>query len=169
MPLFCLKFSESEIKHWADRFDDDDLLALQHVAAVRQRGYFLKAEFLDVCRWKTRRSQSRCQKNSEDFIREITSIAFSTQSEQLRIQILTLLQGVQWPTASVLLHLFHTDPYPLLDFRALWSLNCEVPTQYDFPFWQEYTKFTRQLAAEACVPMRTLDRALWQYSKENGP
>ena len=50
MPLFCLKFNASEIKHWADRFDDDDLLALQHVDAVRQRRYFLKAEFLDVCR-----------------------------------------------------------------------------------------------------------------------
>jgi hypothetical protein len=38
---------------------------------------------------------------------------------------------------------------------------------YEFSFWWEYTQFCRKLAAEAGVSMRTLDRALWQYSKEN--
>jgi hypothetical protein len=71
----------------------------------------------------------------------------------------------------VLLHFGHTDPYPILDFRALWSLGVDVPTDaygfYDFPLWRAYTNFCRDLADACGVPMRELDRALWRYSKEN--
>lgn len=82
--------------------------------------------------------------------------------------MLTLLSGVQWPTASVILHFCAAEPYPILDFRALWSLSEDVPPSgYTFPFWWSYCEATRCLAAKARVSMRVLDRALWQYSKEN--
>lgn len=77
-----------------------------------------------------------------------------------------LLDGVSWPVASVLLHFGSCDRYPILDFRALWSLRIKVPKQYDFGFWWAYTLYCRSLADEHNVSMRTLDRALWQYSKE---
>jgi hypothetical protein len=85
----------------------------------------------------------------------------------LRIEVLTLLAGVSWPTASVILHFFHREQYPILDVRALWSLQCDPPGEYDIPFWESYTSSCRSLAQKAGVSMRTLDRALWQYSKEN--
>jgi hypothetical protein len=116
--------------------------------------------------WKSPRTQPRCRANSADFIRDVTHCALNTPSERLRIEVLTLLSGVSWPTASVILHFFHRDRYPILDFRALWSLHCEVPKQYDFRFWQEFTEFCRGLAEQTGASMRTLDRALWQYSKE---
>jgi hypothetical protein len=72
--------------------------------------------------------------------------------------------AVGWPTASTILHLCHKDPYPILDFRALWSLSTEVP-DYRYPFWEAYTAFTRAMATLADVDMRTLDRALWKYSE----
>ena len=77
-----------------------------------------------------------------------------------------LLDGVNWPTASVLLHFGARDPYPILDFRALWSLQVSVPKQYGFEFWWAYSECCRVLAKKHKVSMRTLDRALWQYSKE---
>ena len=33
--------------------------------------------------------------------------------------------------------------------------------------WRGYTQFCRELGERASVYMRTLDQALWQYSKEN--
>ena len=70
--------------------------------------------------------------------------------------------------ASVILHFCHRDPYPILDFRALWSLGAEEPASgYNSDFWQQYTTTCRALAAEAACPLRTLDRALWAYSKAN--
>jgi hypothetical protein len=74
---------------------------------------------------------------------------------------------VQWPTASVILHFFHRDPYPIIDFRALWTVSMEVPGQYNFEFWWQYVVFCRDLATKSSLNMRMLDLALWQYSKEN--
>jgi len=75
--------------------------------------------------------------------------------------VLLLLNGVHWPTASVILHFCHADPYPILDVRALWSLGIDANTvPYNFEFWNEYTQFCRKLAGEAKVTMRELDRAL---------
>jgi hypothetical protein len=94
-------------------------------------------------------------------------MAFSTFNERLRIEILMLLSGVSWPMASVILHWGHPEPYPILDFRALWSLGIPQPPVYNFELWQKYTQTCRQLAQQIGVSIRTLDRALWQYSKEN--
>jgi hypothetical protein len=133
--------------------------------SVQQRGYFTKTEFLDVCRWKTSRTRPRCEENGEDFICETTRMALSATQERLRIEIPTLLDGVDWPTASVLLHFGHKDRYPILDFRALESLGLATPpTTYAFPFWWSYVTECRRLAGS--YSMRELDRALWQYSKE---
>ena len=106
-------------------------------------------------------------KNTNDYVSDITRFAFGTDCERARIESLTLLDGIGWPTASAILHLLHPDPYPILDFRALWSVSIDVPSKYSFGFWWSYVEFCRDLAADAHVDMRTLDRALWQYSKEN--
>jgi hypothetical protein len=69
-------------------------------------------------------------KISDQFVADMSAIAFSVRDQRSRIEPLTLLDGVEWPTASVILRLFHPDPYPILDFRALWSAGSEPPSQY---------------------------------------
>lgn len=133
--------------------------------AAEDRGWFGREEFLEVCYWKTPRSSRRCELNAPDFIREVTSVALSTENERLRIEVLTLLHGVSWPTASVLLHFAHRDRYPILDFRALEALGVDGRQNYSFELWWEYVKICRALADKAGVTMRTLDRAMWWWSK----
>lgn len=132
--------------------------------AYRARGYLKKNEFLTVCAWKTQRTQSRCAKNDEDFIEEVSRLVLTTQSEALKIQAWTLLFGVKWPTASVFLHFAFEDRYPILDFRALRSLGFAKPPPYTLKFWESYAATCRALAASARVSMRVLDQALWKYS-----
>ena len=166
---FSLRFPASDVELWAARFDAaQDALIEQRVAPrVRALGYLSKVDFLALARWKSPRSQPRCARNPEDYIRAVTRVALSTPNERLRIEALMLLEGVGWPTASVLLHFGHAEPYPILDVRALWSLGVRVaPDKYDFDLWWRYTECCRRLAARLNVTMRTLDRALWQYSKE---
>jgi hypothetical protein len=134
---------------------------------VRGAGFYTKPDFLELCLWKTPRTQSRCQRNDDAFIGEVTRIALGTQNERLRIEGLTLLSGVGWPTASVLLHFGHRDPYPILDFRALWSLEIPEPPEYTFEFWWKYVLVCRELSSKHNADIRTIDRALWQFSKEN--
>ena len=171
VPVFRLRFPITDVAQWAARYayaDDAEVEAIGRTA--RMRGCYTREEFLTVTRWKTPRSRSRCERNSAVFVEEVTAIALRASDERLRIGVLILLQGVEMPTASVLLHLAHPDPYPILDYRALWSLGIEKPpAACSFEFWQEYTRTCRSLAKQARVSMRTLDRALWQYSKEQQP
>ena len=164
-----LRFPLNDIVMIADRYEysvsETDLMHL--IPEVLKRRYLTKDELQRVAYWKSPRSAGHAGKNDEVYVTEVTRFALSTKSERARIQSLTLLDGVSWPTASVLLHLFHGDPYPILDFRALWSLHLEVPAHYGFGFWWPYVEFCREVATTAGVNMRTLDRALWQYSKEN--
>src|SRR5689334_22283574 len=105
-----LTFPAKQIQYWADRYQYGDDVIQEIAPEVRRRGFLTKEEFLAVCRWKSPRSQPRCQTHSPGFIREVTQVALSTSEERLRIEVLTLLDGVSWPTASVILHFFHRDP-----------------------------------------------------------
>lgn len=124
-----------------------------------------------MARWKTRgRSEWRCKLNTEADVRTATALALATQDERERVSALVGLQGVQLSTASVLLQLARPTLYPIIDYRALWSLGIdEAPAFYSFGFWWGYVHACRALATDAGVSMRGLDRALWQYSKEHQP
>jgi hypothetical protein len=167
--MFKLKFSPSRIISLADQYSypktETELLELREF--VHQTGYLTKSQLKKLCTWKAARSAGHVDKNSPEFVKEITTFALSTSDERARIESLTLLDGVAWPTASVILHLYHEKKYPILDFRALWSVGYEVPNQYSFQFWYDYAEFCREVSNEHSVDMRTLDRALWQFSKTN--
>ena len=132
--------------------------------SVLLQGCLSRDQLYKVARWKSARSAEHVLKNSDEFIREVTRFALSTANERARIEVLTVIDGVLWPTASVLLHLYHVDPYPILDFRALESVGEKVPNQYSFSFWWEYVQYCRKLALKRGIEMRELDRALWQHS-----
>lgn len=176
MSRFSLRFPEDIISFWYAEYGNaakpedariEEEIENKIIHRVRESGYLAKPDFLTICRWKTRRSQRRCASNDEEFVKAVSQVALSTSSEQLRIEIWTLLRGVEWPTASTLLHWLHPEPYPILDFRALWSLGYKKPPKYDFEFWRDYTFYCRRLAEKNNVSVRFLDRALWQYSSKN--
>jgi hypothetical protein len=168
MPQWQLRFAPEQIQELTDRYGyQTDQHVLEIGSRARDAGEFAYEDFLAVCEWKTRRSRSRCLKNTREEVAEITRIALSTPIERLRIEVLRCLHGVEWPTASVLLHLAHRDPYPILDVRALWSWGFDKAPAYTFKFWWQYVQNCRRLAQEQGVRMRTLDRALWQFSKEH--
>ena len=168
---FRLRFPLSEVLYWASRYayaDDAEVEAIGDRA--RERGWFTRDEFLTVARWKSPRSRKRCEENDASVVKDITQRALSSPDERQRIEIFTQLRGVEFPTASVLLHLAHRDPYPVIDYRAVWSLGVESPpATHSFAFWWAYTQACRSLAMDAGVRMRTFDRAMWQFSKEHQP
>jgi hypothetical protein len=166
-----LRFDATDIEHWANRYTyrGEYRVETEVGPRVRAQGYLTKADFLTLCHWKSPRATKLCSTNPEDFIKAATQTALSTAHERLRIEVLTLLRGVSWPTASVILHFGALEPYPILDYRALWSLGVEATSRYDFGFWWRYTLHCRELAERCSVSMRMLDRALWQFSKENQP
>ena len=166
--MFKLRFPEAQIPRWTGRYsytaNDGDLRDVLR-PAVLNRGCLTKDEFLEICEWKTKRSKSLCARNDAFTIETVSRAALATSDEALKINLLRTLAGVQWPTASALLHFSDERPYPILDYRALWSLGYATPPHYTMPFWLEYLAYTRGLAKRLKQDIRTIDRALWQYSK----
>ena len=155
----------------AARFDAavDRAIEQEIGPAVRARRHCTRDDFLALCEWKSPRSRARCAANPAELVEEATRLAFAARSEQLRVGVLMLLDGVSWPTASAILHFCHPEPYPILEYRALWSLGVDGPAAYTFELWWGYTLACRGIAREVGMGMRDLDRALWQYAKENQP
>ena len=167
MPAFELQFPPSEIEPLAGRFGYvDDARRLAVGAAARRRGHYTRAEFIEICAWKTVRSRPKVTSNSEAAVADATSRAFAAADEGVRIEALLELDGVGVPTASTLLYVAFPHDYPILDVRALESLGVKPRSQYPTGFWLEYLEACRELARRHGVSIRTLDKALWQHSKE---
>lgn len=176
MASFQLRFDRREISSLASQYLQDlrprerqleDLIELEIGPRSRTKGSVAKPDFLSLAEWKAHRIVPRCNRNEQAYVEAVTAASFSASDERLRIEVLTLLSGVSWPMASVVLHFCSPDPYPILDFRALWSLTVEPPSAYGFDFWHSYVTVCRELAHASGTSMRVLDRALWQYSKLN--
>lgn len=133
-----------------------------------REGQLSKDDFLKLALWKSKRPSARYRQNSEEAVREKTGTALKAPDEATRIQALRSeaggLHGVDYPVASVILHFCHREPYPILDVRALESLNCPKPSSYNQAFWEEYVQYCRQRATSLGISMRDYDRALWAFS-----
>jgi hypothetical protein len=163
---FVLQFDRSQIPALADRFPgSDEPRIIAAGQAARARGFYTRPEFITVCRGKTARSQARVAANSSAAVRKATATAFGTKDLAEQVAALLRLNGVGMPTASVLLHFAFPDRFPILDVRALESLGV-ARSSYTPAFWARYVEACRALAADEGVSLRTLDKALWQYSKE---
>jgi hypothetical protein len=166
-PTFRLQFPPEEIESLAERFpasDDRRLLAVG--AQVRARGHYAREEFIEVCAWKTPRSRPRVAANRESTVIDTTRRALAGHDEATRFAALLELEGVGSPTASTLLYVAFPDEYPILDVRALESLGVKSRSTYPVSFWLAYLEACRALARDNGVSLRTLDKALWQHSKE---
>ena len=167
MPAFEIQFPREQVPELAARFPGVDESGPETIgAAARARGYYLRREFLVACAWKTPRSAPRVALNTEAAVRAATRRALADPDESARMQALLSLSGVGVPTASTLLYFAFPALYPILDVRALGALGVKPRSQYPISFWLGYLEACRALAAECGVSIRTLDRALWQWSKE---
>jgi hypothetical protein len=136
---------------------------------MRQR-YLRGTDLVSIGRWKSPRPTRYYLENDDSRTRQVTQLSFSSQDEKQRIESLLGsrggLRGVAYPVASTILHFAFPNTYPIMDFRVIESLGWDVPSSYTFDFWQNYCSELRRVAREHDLPLRTVEKALWMYSKE---
>lgn len=148
-------FVEKELKNWFSKYR-----------------YLTRDKFIKLGLWKSRRPRRHYEdsKNTDKFVKNITSLAFKTSDERERIELLLSMnngiKGVSWPVASVILHFAFPEKYPIMDYRVIWSLGWQQPKNYTFEFWQKYVKKLKNLSKKFNLSLRIIDKALWFYSKE---
>ncbi|MCS3938276.1 hypothetical protein GGP84_000891 [Salinibacter ruber] len=91
---FDLRFSSDELSFWADRYSyatpEENARAVATESKFEEKGYLTLNQLARLCEWKTPRSQPDVQKNSELFVREVTRSCVTSDSERIRIEVLTL-------------------------------------------------------------------------------
>ena len=163
--------SEEGIRLWADRYPEserckDDWLRNILQSALEQKQCLDREElrYLDI--WKTNygRVEHHLQNNERDTIRRRTREAYYTK----RIEPLMTLKGLQqFPMASSLMHFICPDHFPVIDKRALWTLlNRQQDAGSNRGLWEAYVKKCLDIRKDYGTPLRTIDRALWQYGGE---
>lgn len=135
--------------------------------AVAKRGYFTHKEFMEVGQWKSPRSRAYLGRATPDEVKQITKLALGAP-EWLRHRVLRLLDGVGVPMASALLTVADPTRFTVYDFRALQTLAQSGEIESTNLRYIEYVEVCRKLAERINVDLRTLDRALWQWSKDEG-
>jgi hypothetical protein len=167
-PQFALQFDPSEIDALAERYgaaqDNDALNAGSRIAG----GEYSRENLRAIVRWKSPRRAALIDENADKEIAVALQFASAaTTPESMAIAVLTALRGVGIPMASAILTAINPERYTVLDFRALASLGISNwPDR--IAFYLAYLEECRQLAVKHGRPLRTLDRALWQWSKEQG-
>jgi hypothetical protein len=166
------RFELSDIPKFAEKYNAEDDKFVEDIdPIVWGQGYLTREQLFILCKWKSQRRPELAKDNSEDFVKEVTRFALSTADERARIESLRILDGVDYPTASGILHWFHRDEYPVLDFRVVHTLGFPRRKTYTFKFWQRYLDEWRKVLSQARelhpkLTHRAFDRALWQYDKE---
>ncbi|MBL8529803.1 MAG: hypothetical protein JNL68_19145 [Burkholderiales bacterium] len=164
----ALRIPFDEVAAYSRRYDYDADPKLAHIrVAAQNQGFLVRDQLHEVALWKSRRRAALVKENEESFVKEVTEFAFKAMHEHSRIGSLVLLSGVHYPTASVILHFCVDETYPILDFRAIWSLGLKQPSVYTPEYWVEYTSCCRSMAQQHGLSVRQFDMALWQYSKEH--
>ena len=163
-----LRVPPRQLRAYSDAYSPSGDPDLSHITrAARAQGYLTSEQLHEIARWKSKRRPDLVLANPPAFVREATAFAFNARHEYSRMYTLVMLSGIQYPTASVVLHFCVRNNYPILDFRALWSLGIQQPTTYTPQFWVEYTQLCRSLPRKHGLTVRQFDRALWQYSHEH--
>lgn len=165
-----MEITKEKIKEYAEIYDEHYTAANVEKEMkdwLKNKRYLDREGFIKVGLWKSARPKKHYESNDDLTVREITRFSFATKSEKARIESLFVLNGVSYPVASVILHFAFPDRYPIMDFRAIWSLGWEKPKDYSFDFWMKYCAEIKEISKRVGENIRTIDKALWHYSKEN--
>lgn len=170
----CLRFCESEIEYWADRYVQCQKLRsrkweqtlIDRKDGIQKRGAMTLCELYDISYWKSRRQSKRVrEKNCEGTVKRVTKAAFVCDKDWEKIRILRRLEGISVARASAILQMYDEGLYPIVDRHAAWAVdkNEVVINRYTKKFWCKYVPFCRELAKPYNNDMRLVDRALMHY------
>jgi hypothetical protein len=168
-----MEITKQNIIDYAHKYDernrgtDDEAVEQEITEWFATHRYLNKEKFMRIALWKSKRPKKHYERNDDAIIKEVTRFSLETKNEEIRLKALFIINGVSYPVASFILHFAFPDKYPIMDFRAIWSLGEQQPKSYSFDFWQKYVERVGGIAKETDQRIRTVDKALWEYSREN--
>lgn len=169
-----MNINKKSVLKYADAYNKrykahDETTEVEMKRLLKKQRYLRQKELVRIGMWKSKRPKRHYESEENDdlTVEETTKFSFKTRSGKARIKSLLALKGVSWPAASAILHFAFPKKYPIMDFRVIWSLGWKQPSSYNFNFWQKYCKKINAISKKCKLPIRTVEKSLWEYSKEH--
>lgn len=156
--------------------------------ALLKQGFATIEQFLQIVRWKSGSRTLRyfAGQGVDEEVRAITRLAFSDPADGVRHRVLSLIKGVNRPTASAVLAVWRPETYTVLDFRTVRALMTFGELESLLPdadhgdpwtamkalAYNDYLAVCRTIVdrlntqSSAALTLRDLDRALWQLDRQ---
>jgi thermostable 8-oxoguanine DNA glycosylase len=168
--VFTLQFPAAGIHSLAARYDFADDAAALDAGARIAGGDFGRARLETIFEWKTKgRGRSRLKKNTDEEIADALKLALEAKTPRAAIAVLRGLTGVDVPVASAILATIRPDEHTIIDWRALQAFGAyKANMVIDTKLYLSYLDYCKEIAERNGVSLRDLDRAMWQWSKEQG-
>ncbi|TPD71119.1 hypothetical protein [Flavobacterium microcysteis] len=157
-----------------DSEDSKTSILFDYFKDLSNQNFLNKEQLLKILMWKSPRPLNLYMLNSEEEIKEITTLAFSLTNDKLKIHTLTALKGVSYPAASAILMFYNPILYPVLDIRVWRQLyNSKLldsnPKGQNFTLIQceNYYEVIRSLALDLNLTARQVEKRIFDYDKKN--
>jgi hypothetical protein len=180
---FQLQPAEADLQQLADQYWTEagererrlETEAYEAGEAIR-KGEFSLANVEAIVRWKSERAVHYLIGNSDESIKSALAIAVAPEtSTEAAIQALVTLRGLDLSIASAILSAVFPERYAVLDYRALEALGY---ARHNIDFYVAYNNFIKHLIdcdiakpqndLPGPTPLHTVERALWQWSRNQG-
>jgi hypothetical protein len=158
----------------------DPTRLIQNLIPFRDEKAIGRNQLVQIASVKAVRSKSRVSRNSDEFVKTVTKIAFGefgvtlsgAEAEKFRISTLCALSGVGVPMASAILAWVFPDRWPVIDQKAWRSISHIYAKPNRFPEghatrltaddWAEYKAEVCEVAA--ICSLRPVDVDQWLYA-----
>jgi thermostable 8-oxoguanine DNA glycosylase len=170
---------KQELKKLIDKYNSkvsfgekEDFIFNKLGKKIKDQGFLTKEDFFQVVRWKSARAIRKAEENSEEAIEKITKFTFDINNEEVKIRVISSLNGVSIPMASSILTIAFPEKYGVIDIRAWHTLYnfglidyCK--DTYTVKDWLLYLKIIRKMGKDFGFTPREIDKALFMYDKLN--
>jgi hypothetical protein len=167
---FVLDLTRADITRLSDEYtsNKEEMEKEEAAFAAGKRismGDSSRANLMAIVRWKSARSKTLVDSNGDDEINDALRLAVNAKTPRAAVAVLCGLRGVDVPVASAILTTINPKSFTVIDVRALQTLGIRK-SSLTVGNYSRYLKFCLHAAASLDVPLRNLDRALWQKSKD---
>jgi hypothetical protein len=164
LPVFASRFKYKSL------LSDGPLFPKQS-KRLQVQGSLSQEDLHDLALWKSARSAGNVRRNDHSLVEKLTRAALRLADDpdlpaSVPISVLTLLDGVGVPTASVILTVWHPDRYGIID-RNAWSalFDCPQvrPREFEPREYDYYLQILTALADSTKLMPREVDMALYTW------
>lgn len=173
--------NRKEIIYWRDKYNNE---ARQYVTGLeeelrekfRKYGKASKEDIQRIIRWKfqgrltgrQKMNLARTDKVDGRIIEKVTELAFEVSGDRLRLKLLTVLDGVGYSVASVILTFLDPMNYGVLDFHAWHGLFKEDKKIFIEKDCLRFLDKLRKESQQVGLPCRDIEKAAFKKDLDGG-